>query len=153
MATWRQEITRWQKVLAVVGAFLATGLAWKIYEWVQPPRPTKAATDKSFPNLVFDNRFVLTMTRFVVLLAGIYVVISVVALMRQGRWLVQIGPAAAAQQVNTVVDDRETLRNELEVAKGRNAELETALKAAVSELEKVLATLAAPAPAPAPEEK
>jgi hypothetical protein len=146
VAEQRREITSWQKVLGVVIAFLAVGVAWKIYGWVQPPRATKNTTDKSFPNLVFDNRFVLTMTRFVVLLAGIYVVISVVALMRQGRWLVQIGPAAAAQQVNTVVDDRETLRNELEVAKGRNAELETALKAAVAELEKVLATLATPAP-------
>lgn len=92
---------------------------WKLYEWLQPPAHPPSKNPGAL-ELIFDNRFLITATRFAIVVGGavlvVYAIASVVKLMMEGRWLVSFGRFGVTDQVTTIAKDRAELRAAVEEA-------------------------------------
>ncbi len=65
--------------------------------------PTQPAEHPGFVDAVLASRAVLAAIRLAVIFAGAFVIVSVVALIGQGRWLTRVGPVQVSE---TKTDDR-----------------------------------------------
>lgn len=54
---------------------------------------------------------------------GLYLILSIIARARQGRWLNKVGSAEVGDSVQAVADDRERLQRELDTANETIAKL------------------------------
>ena len=87
------------------------------------PTPTK-------PNIWdtgLDNRWFLEVIRVTVIVGGLYVVMSVAALIHYGKWLTKFGPLAAGKQVRDVRGRIKALEADLAAANLENARLTSLL--------------------------
>jgi hypothetical protein len=62
------------------------------------PGPLKPKADPGFLDLIFGNRTVLLFVRAALIIAAVYVLISVVALVVRRNWLIRAGPFQASDQ-------------------------------------------------------
>lgn len=63
------------------------------------PRRVRSVANPSFVDNIFDNAAVLVAVRLALLAGAVYVIVSVGALIRDRRWLSQLGPFKASDQV------------------------------------------------------
>jgi hypothetical protein len=68
---------------------------------------------------IIDSRFIIGVVRLIGLVIALYLVISVVALIGQQRWLTAIGPirTETPKAVNKTVEEHDQLAEQLEKAK------------------------------------
>ena len=62
------------------------------------PGTLKAKSDPGFLDLIFANRTVLLFVRAALIMAAVYVLISVVALVVRRKWLIRAGPFEASEE-------------------------------------------------------
>jgi hypothetical protein len=107
--------------LAIVGGVLGTF-------WLMLPRSAPKYSQPSFASLIMDNRWFIAGVRWVLLVGGVYIVVSAVALMGKKQWLRGFGPLSAppqevAEDVKALRDERDGLRDDLLEAKNTIAAL------------------------------
>jgi hypothetical protein len=84
---------------------------YAIGDAVLAPAPTP--DDPGFVDTVLGSRAVVAATRLAVIFAGVFVVLSVVALIARGQWLTKVGPVQVSERVATVDAERQRLGGEL----------------------------------------
>lgn len=97
--------------------FAMVGAVFGIF-WVMLPRSAPTYSQPSFASLIMDNRWFVAGTRCVLLVGGVYIVVSAVALMGKKQWLRGFGPLSAppqevAEDVKALRDERDGLRDDL----------------------------------------
>ena len=86
-------------------------------------------------NNLFSSRAVIIPARIVLVFVALYVVISVVALIYRGQWIVKAGPVEASEAVRTLDRDQDHLRAELKNAKENAEKWERQYEEQTTELE------------------
>jgi hypothetical protein len=86
--------------------------------WLMLPRSAPAYQEPSFASLIIDNRWFVAGARCVLLVGGVYIVVSAIALMGKKQWLRGFGPLSAppqevAEDVRALRDERDGLRDDL----------------------------------------
>jgi hypothetical protein len=114
-------------LLAVLA--VAVGLSLAFDHWIMPPSRPVFDHPSAFDALI-DSRLVIGLIRLLAIVFAVYIVGSVVAHMRHGRWLVAFGGASA----DATDRDRENLRRRLKEAEDAHENL-------LQEYEKVLELL------------
>jgi hypothetical protein len=66
------------------------------------PAPAPTPDHPGFVDTVLGSRAVVAAIRLAVIFAGVFVVISVVALIARGQWLTKVGPVEVSERVRTV---------------------------------------------------
>jgi ABC-type protease/lipase transport system fused ATPase/permease subunit len=79
--------------------------------------PTPAPEHPGFVDAVLASRSVVAAIRLAIIFAGVFVVISVVALIARRQWLTKIGPVEVSERVADA--DTEVLRLERELEPAR----------------------------------
>jgi len=79
--------------------------------------PAPAPREPGFVDTVLGSRAVIAAIRLAVIFAGIYIVLSVVALVAKGRWLVRVGPVQVSEQVSDIDAENQRLKDSLENAR------------------------------------
>jgi hypothetical protein len=74
-------------------------------------------------NTGLDNQWFLEAMRVVVIVAGMYIVVSVAALIHYGRWLTKFGPLATEKQIRKVRSRVKFLEKALATATAENERL------------------------------
>jgi cell division protein FtsB len=118
-----EDQTRWERWgermgrLLVVPTLFVLFLAaiYAIGDAVLAPAP--APKEPGFVDTVLGSRAVIAAIRLAVIFAGIYIVLSVVALVANGRWLVRIGPVQVSEQVSDIDAENQRLKDSLENAR------------------------------------
>lgn len=75
--------------------------------------PTPVPEHPGFVDAVLASRAVMAAIRVAIVFAGVYVVVSVIALITRGQWLTRVGPVEVSERV--VDADTEILRLEREL--------------------------------------
>ena len=84
------------------------------------------------PDLVdamLASRAALAAMRLAVVFGGVYVVVSVIALIAQGRWLIRVGPVEVSEQVADATSQNARLEGELAEMREASASLRQELSA------------------------
>lgn len=126
-------------ILILLGLAILLGLSIRA---LIPPRPPQFE-DPTFLEAVFDSRFAITCARVLVLAATVYVVFSVIALIRRGQWLVGAGPFKVSESVRAIEREREQADESLNQAIATIIDLERQLEETESELSHARDQLAA----------
>jgi hypothetical protein len=107
------------RVLGFVGlAAIVTAFGFFFWLVLVPPHgPT--FTHPSVWDEMVDSRFIVGVVRLIGLVVALYLVISVVALIAQQRWLTAIGPVQTETRkaVNKTVEEHDQLAEQLEKAR------------------------------------
>lgn len=93
---------------------LAAAAIYAIGDAVLAPTPTPE--HPGFVDAVLASRAVLAAIRLAVIFAGAFVVVSVVALIRQERWLTRVGPVQVSERVSNLKTENQRLQEELDKA-------------------------------------
>lgn len=72
--------------------------------------PTPIPEHPGFVDAVLASRAVMAAIRLAIIFAGVYVVVSVVALVGQGRWLTRVGPVEVSERIETADAERQRLK-------------------------------------------
>jgi hypothetical protein len=91
----------WHIGLAVLGLLLLVGVVDAVV--AQAPVPT----DPGFVGTILASHGVVSAVRIAIIFGAAYLVLSVVALARRGRWLTRVGPAEAGEVVYAVDEKQE----------------------------------------------
>jgi len=79
---------------------------------------TPASDHPGFVDTVLGSRAVVAAIRLAIIFAGVYVVVSVVALIARGQWLTKIGPVEVSEPVSDVKAESQRLQEELVQTRG-----------------------------------
>jgi hypothetical protein len=79
---------------------------------------TPAPDHPGFVDTVLGSRAVVAAIRLAIIFAGVYVVVSVVALIARGQWLTKIGPVEVSERVSDVKAESQRLQVELVQTRG-----------------------------------
>jgi len=79
---------------------------------VLAPAPT--SDHPGFVDTVLGSRAVVAAIRLAVIFAGVYVVVSVVALIGRGQWLTKVGPVEVSDRVSDIGSENRRLERLLE---------------------------------------
>ena len=112
-----------QQALGALALLLMVGTGFVLLlafdHWIMPPhRPDFGKNSSAFDALI-DSRLVIGLIRLLAIIVAVYVVGSVVAHMRAGRWIVAFGGASAERTDR----DRESLQRRLKEAEDKYATL------------------------------
>jgi hypothetical protein len=130
---WCQKVGRLLAVPALLVLFVAGALA--IGDAVLAPAP--APDDPAFVDTVLGSRAVVAAIRLAVIFAGVFVVVSVVALIARRQWLTRVGPVHVSERVATANADSRRVGEEL----AQVAEDDNELRQKIAILDKRLASL------------
>ena len=86
---------------------------------------------------VLASRMVVAAIRLAIVFAGGFVVLSVIALVGQRRWLTKVGPVQVSDDVTTVYGDRSQLASELALFRALVDNLRQELADAEEEVERL----------------
>lgn len=115
---------------------LVVGGVFVFSRWVMPPT-APVFDDPSALEALIDSRLAVGVIRLVGLAVAVYVVVSVIALMRGGRWIVKMGSA----DTDVVEGDREDLQSRLEAAEKETQQLRSILQQALPLIEQMTLTV------------
>lgn len=76
--------------------------------------PTPAPKQPDFIDTILASRAVVAAIRIAIVFAGVFVVLSVVALIARRQWLTRVGPLEVSGRVSTARDDRQQVIESLE---------------------------------------
>jgi len=79
--------------------------------------PTPVSKQPGFIDTVLGSRAVVAAIRLAIIFAGIFVVVSVVALIARGQWLTRVGPVQVSEQVSDLDAENQRLQESLENAR------------------------------------
>jgi ABC-type multidrug transport system fused ATPase/permease subunit len=79
--------------------------------------PTPVAKSPGFIDTVLASRSVVAAIRLAIIFAGVFVVISVVALIARRQWLTRVGPLQVSEQVSDIDAENQRLKESLENAR------------------------------------
>jgi outer membrane murein-binding lipoprotein Lpp len=79
--------------------------------------PTPAPKEPGFIDTVLGSRAVVAAIRLAIIFAGVFVVLSVVALTAKRQWLVRVGPVQVSEQVSDLDAENQRLEESLENAR------------------------------------
>jgi hypothetical protein len=79
--------------------------------------PAPVPKQPGFIDTVLGSRAVVAAIRLAIIFAGAFVVLSVVALIAKGQWLVRIGPVQVSEQVSDLDSENQRLKESLENAR------------------------------------
>jgi hypothetical protein len=112
---WGQRFGQLLTVPALL-VLLAAGI-YAIGDAVLAPAP--APDHPGFVDTVLGSRAVVAAIRLAVIFAGVFVVISVVALTARGQWLTRVGPVQVSEPAATVDAEGQQLEKSLAQAQER----------------------------------
>ena len=92
---------------------LAVAATYAVGDAILAPRPAPASP--GFLDTILASRVVVASVRIAVVAASCFVVVSVVALTRNGRWLTRVGPVEASD-VSGVYEENRQLKESLDIA-------------------------------------
>ncbi len=122
--------------LLIIAPLLVVGL---IYVLVPSHEPR---FDKpNFLEAIFASRFTIAVARVAIVFAAGYIVVSVVALIWQGRWLSRAGPFETSESVRALTKERDRLAAELVRALANTEAVEDRLRQVRTDLEDTRAEL------------
>ena len=78
----------------------------------------------SFIDIIFQSEPTVFVARLLFVILAIYVVVSVVGLIWNRRWLIRIGPLEASEPVEQIAQENETLKIAFKQASSKIEELE-----------------------------
>ncbi len=113
----RQEQTPLWQALVGITALLALVAAVVLAGTQIYPSQLPTTKNPSFVDNIFDSRVVILLIRVALIFAAGYVVISVVGLVVERRWLAQLGPFKASEPIARVERGAETLDTDLDDAR------------------------------------
>ena len=112
-ARFERWVQRLGLLLVVPTLLVLFGAAvFAIADAVLAPAPT--ADHPGFVDTVLGSRAVVAAIRLAVIFAGVYVVVSVVALIARGQWLTKVGPVEVSERVSGVGAENRRLERLLE---------------------------------------
>ena len=120
----QSRFERWGERLGIVLvlptlAVLFAAAAYAIGDAILAPTPV--AENPGFVDTVLASRAVVAAVRLAIIFAGVFIVVSVVALIARGQWLTRVGPIHVSEQVSEEVSgmdaENERLRRSLENAR------------------------------------
>ena len=79
--------------------------------------PTPVPKQPGFIDTVLASRSVVAGIRLAIIFAGVFVVVSVVALIARGQWLTRVGPVQVSEQVSGIDAENQRLKESLENAR------------------------------------
>lgn len=79
--------------------------------------PTPAPKQPGFIDTVLGSRAVVAAIRLAIIFAGVFVVVSVVALIARRQWLTRVGPVQVSEQVSDIDAENRRLKESLENAR------------------------------------
>ena len=79
--------------------------------------------DPGFVDTVLGSRAVVASIRLAVIFAGVFVVLSVVALIARGQWLTKVGPVEVSERVSDLKTENRRLEKSLAQARNRIGKL------------------------------
>lgn len=79
--------------------------------------PTPVPKQPGFIDTVLGSRAVVAAIRLAIIFAGVFIVLSVVALIAKGQWLVRVGPVQVSEQVSDLDSENQRLKESLENAR------------------------------------
>ena len=79
--------------------------------------PTPAPKQPGFIDTVLASRAVVAAIRLAIIFAGVFVVVSVVALIARRQWLTRVGPVQVSEQVSDIDAENRRLKESLENAR------------------------------------
>ncbi len=118
----------------VIAMLVATGLVLALGKYPHHELANSRATTAA--KIVGAPAFVVAI-RIVVMYAVVFVLASVLARIWNGHWLRKAGPFEVADEVQTLKDERDRLRNEAIAAGGRIQTLTRRLEEAYDDLQKI----------------
>jgi hypothetical protein len=129
MGSWGKAAARFERwvqrlaLLLVVPTLLVLfgGAIFAIGDAVLAPAPT--SDHPGFVDTVLGSRAVVAAIRLAIIFAGVFVVVSVVALIARGQWLTKVGPVEVSEPASDVKTQSQRLREELAQARGSIAKL------------------------------
>jgi ABC-type protease/lipase transport system fused ATPase/permease subunit len=115
----KSRLKRWVEWL---GAFLVlptlavlfAGGVYAIADAVLAPTPP--AQRPGFIDTVLASRAVVAAIRLAIIFAAVFIVVSVVALIGRGQWLIRVGPVQVSEQVSDIDAENQRLRASLDNA-------------------------------------
>ena len=121
----------------VVGLALVVWLSVLVF-----PHRIASPSSPSVWQTAMDNPWFLEAIRVTLIVAGIYVILSVAALIHHGKWLTKFGPLAVGKQVQEARGSATAMEAALARANAENARLTTTLAANETLLAQVRARVA-----------
>lgn len=79
--------------------------------------PTPVAESPGFVDTVLASRAVVAAIRLAIIFAGVFLVVSVIALIARGQWLTRVGPVQVSEQVSDIDAENQRLKESLENAR------------------------------------
>jgi outer membrane murein-binding lipoprotein Lpp len=79
--------------------------------------PTPVPKRPGFVDTVLASRAVIAAIRLAIIFAGVFIVVSVVALIARGQWLTRVGPVQVSEQVSDLDAENQRLQDSLENAR------------------------------------
>jgi uncharacterized small protein (DUF1192 family) len=79
-----------------------------------PPGGRVPPDHPGFVDTVLGSRAVVAAIRLAIIFAGVFVVVSVVALIARGQWLTKVGPVEVSERVSVVRTENQRLERSLE---------------------------------------
>jgi len=79
--------------------------------------PTPVPQQPGFIDTVLASRAVVAAIRLAIISAGVFIVLSVVALIAKRQWLVRVGPVQVSEQVSDLDSENQRLKESLENAR------------------------------------
>jgi hypothetical protein len=79
--------------------------------------PTPVSKSPGFVDTVLGSRAVVAAVRLAIIFAGVFIVVSVVALIARGQWLTRVGPVEVSEQVSDIDAENKRLKESLENAR------------------------------------
>jgi ABC-type protease/lipase transport system fused ATPase/permease subunit len=76
--------------------------------------PTPTPYRPGFVDTVLGSRAVVAAIRLAIIFAGVFVVVSVVALIARGQWLIKVGPVEVSERVSDIGSENRRLERLLE---------------------------------------
>jgi len=119
----------WVFALVAASALAIAGFAFDA--WFMPRR-APVFDHPSVWQVMIASRWVVGAIRLTGLIAGLYLILSIIARAWQGRWLTKVGSAEVGDSVQEVTDDRERLQRELDTANETIAKLRQELTQTLS---------------------
>jgi ABC-type protease/lipase transport system fused ATPase/permease subunit len=107
---WGQRLALLLGVPTLLVLFVAAIFA--IGDAVLAPTPTPY--QPGFVDTVLGSRAVVAAIRLAIIFAGVFVVVSVVALIARGQWLIKVGPVEVSERVSDIGNENRRLERLLE---------------------------------------
>jgi hypothetical protein len=111
----QEQIPRWQ-TLVRIAVLLALGVAAILAVAQIYPSQLPTTKNPSFVDNIFDSRVVVLLLRVALIFTAGYVVISVVGLIVERRWLAELGPFKASEPIARVERGAEAIEHDLGAA-------------------------------------